>query len=83
MIPALARHDAILRTAVETWHGQVIKTTGDGLMAIFSSVTAAVQACIAAQRGLSEEPWTDTGDLRVRMGFTRVRRRRGHTSAQR
>ena len=48
MIPALARHDAILRTAVETWHGQVIKTAGDGLMAIFSSVTAAVQACIAA-----------------------------------
>jgi predicted ATPase/class 3 adenylate cyclase len=69
MTPALARHDAILRTAVEAWDGQVIKTTGDGLMAIFSSVTAAVQACITAQRGLREEPWADTGDLRVRMGL--------------
>ena len=69
MTPALARHDAILRTAVEVSDGQVIKTTGDGLMAIFSSVTAAVQACIAAQRHLMEEPWADTGDLRVRMGL--------------
>jgi predicted ATPase/class 3 adenylate cyclase len=69
MTPALARHDAILRAAVEAWDGQVIKTTGDGLMAIFSSVTAAIQACIAAQRGLREEPWADTGDLRVRMGL--------------
>jgi len=69
MKPALARHDAILRSAVEGWDGQVIKTTGDGLTAVFSSVTAAVQACIAAQRSLSEEPWADTGDLRVRMGL--------------
>jgi class 3 adenylate cyclase len=69
MTAALARHDTILRTAVEAWDGQVIKTTGDGLMAVFSSVTAAVQASIAAQRGLREEPWPDTGDLRVRMGL--------------
>ena len=30
MTPALARHDAILRTAVEAWNGQVIKTTATG-----------------------------------------------------
>ena len=69
MTAALARHDAILRAAVEAWNEQVIKTTGDGLMAVFSSVAAAVQAWIDAQRGLRDEPWLDTGDLRVRMGL--------------
>jgi class 3 adenylate cyclase len=57
MKPALARHDAILRAAVEGSNGQVVKTTGDGLMAIFSSVAGAVSACVTAQRGLMEEPW--------------------------
>jgi predicted ATPase/class 3 adenylate cyclase len=69
MRPALARHDAILRAAVEGCNGQVVKSTGDGLMAIFSSVTAAVGACVRAQRGLAEEPWGETGPLRVRMGL--------------
>ena len=69
MRPALARHDAILRAAVEGCDGQVVKTTGDGLMAIFSSVPAAVSACVTAQHGLMEEPWGETGPLRVRMGL--------------
>jgi predicted ATPase/class 3 adenylate cyclase len=69
MKPALARHDAILRAAVEGANGQVIKTTGDGLMAIFSSVSAAVFACLTAQRGLMDEPWGEIGALRVRMGL--------------
>jgi predicted ATPase/class 3 adenylate cyclase len=68
MRPALARHDAILRAAVEGCNGQVVKSTGDGLMAIFSSVTAAVRACVTAQCALAEEPWGETGPLRVRMG---------------
>ncbi|HET6752362.1 MAG TPA: adenylate/guanylate cyclase domain-containing protein [Jiangellaceae bacterium] len=69
MKPALARHDAILRAAVEGSNGQVIKTTGDGLMAIFSSVAGAVSACVTAQRGLMEGLWGETGALRVRMGL--------------
>lgn len=35
MKDALQRHDAIARTAIETAHGQVVKTTGDGMMAVF------------------------------------------------
>jgi predicted ATPase/class 3 adenylate cyclase len=69
MRPALARHDAILRSAVEGCHGQVVKSTGDGLMAIFSSFAAAVTACVTAQRALTAEPWGATGPLRVRMGL--------------
>jgi class 3 adenylate cyclase len=66
---ALERHDSILLTAVMAAGGQVVKTTGDGLMAVFGSAADAVRACLAAQRGLGEEPWQETGALRVRMGL--------------
>jgi predicted ATPase/class 3 adenylate cyclase len=69
MRPALARHDAILHTAVERFGGQVVKTTGDGLMAIFPSVSQAVDAGVGAQLQLQYEPWGETGPLRVRMGL--------------
>jgi predicted ATPase/class 3 adenylate cyclase len=66
---ALARHDAILRKAVERFDGQVVKTTGDGLMAIFPSVAGALNSSVRAQLDLSFEPWDKTGPLRVRMGL--------------
>jgi predicted ATPase/class 3 adenylate cyclase len=68
MRQALERHDAILREAVESSNGQVVKTTGDGLMAAFTSTAGAVSACLKGQRGLADEPWGQTGALRVRMG---------------
>jgi predicted ATPase/class 3 adenylate cyclase len=66
---ALERHDSILLTAVAAAGGKVVKTTGDGLMAVFGSAAEAVRACLAAQRGLAEESWPETGALRVRMGL--------------
>jgi predicted ATPase/class 3 adenylate cyclase len=66
---ALERHDAILHAAVAGWNGQVVKTTGDGMMAIFGSAAGGVSACLTAQRGLVDEPWGETGALRVRMGL--------------
>ena len=33
---ALEQHDAILRSAIAKSHGDVVKTTGDGLMAVFA-----------------------------------------------
>ena len=66
---ALKRHDAILRGAIETSGGQVVKTTGDGMVAVFGSATAAATAALAAQRDLTREPWPETGPLRVRMGL--------------
>ena len=39
---ALERHDAILREAVESSNGQVVKSTGDGLMAVFGSAAEGV-----------------------------------------
>jgi predicted ATPase/class 3 adenylate cyclase len=69
MRDSLARHDAILRAAVEGSEGQVVKGTGDGMMAVFESAPNGVSACLAAQRGLAREPWGETGALRVRMGL--------------
>jgi predicted ATPase/class 3 adenylate cyclase len=69
MKDALERHDAILRAAVEGSHGEVVKTTGDGLMAVFPSAPDGVGACVSAQRDLIDQPWGETGALRVRMGL--------------
>lgn len=50
MKAALARHDELLRRAIESHHGYVVKTTGDGCHAVFASAADAVAAVIDAQR---------------------------------
>src|SRR5215203_5545982 len=69
MKDAMERHDEILRDAVNGAGGRVIKITGDGLMAVFSSPSTAATAALEAQRALQREPWAETGPLRVRMGI--------------
>jgi predicted ATPase/class 3 adenylate cyclase len=69
MPQALARHDEILRHAIRTHGGHVVKTTGDGMHAVFAVPTAAVLAARDAQLGLRNERWTASGPLRVRMGL--------------
>jgi class 3 adenylate cyclase len=69
MKDALERHDAILRDAVEASDGQVVKTTGDGVMAVFASPADCANACLKAQHALAHEAWGETGPLRVRMGI--------------
>ena len=68
MKDALSRHDAILRAAIEASAGTVVKTTGDGMMAVFGSAVDATTASLAAQLSVTVEPWGETGPLRVRMG---------------
>jgi predicted ATPase/class 3 adenylate cyclase len=66
---ALARHDALLRDAIEAHSGKVVKTTGDGVHAAFAIPRDAISAAVAAQQGLRAEPWGSPGELRVRMGI--------------
>jgi predicted ATPase/class 3 adenylate cyclase len=66
---ALAQHDHLLRVAVEANGGSVIKTTGDGMLAVFDDPIDAVDAALAAQRMLRDATWGETGPLRVRMAF--------------
>ena len=68
MTSALARHDQILRTAVEVHAGFVVKTTGDGLHAAFPTAPDALRAALEAQRALVAEQWAVPGGLQVRMG---------------
>jgi class 3 adenylate cyclase len=57
---ALAAHDEVLRTAIETHGGYLFSHTGDGVVAAFASPRSAVDAAISAQRAL---------ELPVRMGM--------------
>ena len=66
MSKALERHDAIMGEAIAA-SGRVLKTTGDGAVAVFDSAADAIRACIEAQRALDVEAW-DTSTIRVRMG---------------
>ena len=66
---ALARHDAILARAVEDAGGRVVKTMGDGVMAVFASANDGVVASLTAQRALLHEPWPESAPIRVRMGL--------------
>ena len=68
MAPALARHDSILTDAIDQAGGRLLKTTGDGAIAVFDAVDQAVTASLTAQRDLAAEQWEVTGPLRVRMG---------------
>src|SRR5262245_1827884 len=66
---ALARHDELVRAAVAARGGVVVKGTGDGVHAAFSTAGDAVAAAVVAQEAISSERWEDAAPLRVRMGL--------------
>ena len=71
MRAALARHDEILRNAVEKREGVVVKTTGDGLHAAFATAPDAVAAILEAYQrpdGSVDVP----APLRPYMGIDRI-----------
>src|SRR6266498_4294468 len=69
MPEALARHDAILRQVITAQRGVIFKTVGDGVYTVFTRAGDALEAALAAQRGLDAEGWGETGPLRVRMAL--------------
>src|SRR5229473_848987 len=66
---ALARHDLLLRQAIEAHGGHVFKTVGDQFCAAFASAPEALAAALAAQQAVQTEPWPQTGPLRVRIAL--------------
>ena len=66
---ALARHDALLRQAVERHDGHLVKMTGDGVHAAFATAPDALAAALDAQRALQAEPWDPEAPISVRMGL--------------
>jgi len=70
MAAALARHDAILRETLEIRGGNIFKTIGDAFCAAFPVAISALEAAVAAQRLLRDEPWQeDMEPIKVRMGI--------------
>jgi len=65
---ALARHDAIVRAAVDAHGGYVFSTGGDGFGVTFARSGDALAAAADAQEALGVEPWPDGAGIRVRMG---------------
>lgn len=68
MRAALERHDAIVRTAIESHGGYVFSTGGDGFGATFGRVSDALAAATEAQVALEAEDWPHEAALSVRMG---------------
>ena len=77
MQDAVARHDELVRRAIENAGGYVFTTAGDGFGAAFSDARGALIAALDAQRSLATEP-LPVPELRVRMGLhTGVAQERG------
>jgi predicted ATPase/class 3 adenylate cyclase/Tfp pilus assembly protein PilF len=69
MQTALARHDELLRRAIQQHGGYVFKMVGDAFCCAFSTATDAVQAALGAEKTLFAEEWEETGPLKVRMAL--------------
>jgi len=69
MRSALARHDEILRDAIEANGGYIFKTVGDAFCAAFDSATDAFEVALAGQRALLAEDWNEACVIRVRMAL--------------
>jgi len=71
MKSALATHDEILKHAIETNRGIVIKTTGDGVHAVFTTAMDAVNASLDAQYEVQTSEFLKNSEvsMRVRMGL--------------
>jgi predicted ATPase/class 3 adenylate cyclase len=69
MHAALARHDEILRGAIEEKEGYVFKTVGDAFCCAFPTAPEALEAALSAQRTLFAEEWGVEDGVRVRMAL--------------
>ena len=69
MRAAVARHDELMRQAIERHGGYVFKTVGDAFCAVFHAAPNAVKAGLDAQRALASEDFSAIEGLRVRMGL--------------
>ena len=68
MRAALERHDALCRGAVLAAGGQIVKTTGDGIHAVFEDALQGVHAALQLQQALAAAPPDGGLALKVRAG---------------
>lgn len=63
----LETHDGIVGNCIASFGGSVVKTTGDGFLAVFHNGCALLCAC-EIQRAISRENWDGVGGLSIRIG---------------
>jgi predicted ATPase len=64
-----AEHVDLLRRAIDTNDGVVVRTEGDAVFAVFGEAGSAVRAAVDGQRALQAHAWPDHAPVRVRMGL--------------
>ncbi len=69
MPSTLAAHDALARGAVERHRGKVVKTTGDGIYAVFDDALDALAATLDLQQALADTVATCGIPLHLRCGL--------------
>ena len=78
----LARHDALLRKAIESHGGTVFQTLGHAFCAVFATAPAALAAALAAQAALDSmgAPGRCSFDVRMALHSATLRRRRARVA---
>jgi class 3 adenylate cyclase len=66
----LERHDLIVREALSSHRGREVKHTGDGILASFGHVSAAVDCALEIQSGFGEPISAETDEGRLRIGIS-------------
>lgn len=69
MNAASLQHDNLVREIIAKNGGQVVKGTGDGFHAVFSSASDAVKAALAGQDSIQKADWGLPEAMGVRMGL--------------
>jgi adenylate cyclase len=69
----LGRHDRAVLPALRRHRGRVVKRLGDGLMAVFSSPAAALEAALAMQRAAAYDACRMALRIGLHVGRARVR----------
>lgn len=69
MKAAMARHDSIVRTSIESKGGVVFTTAGDEFCSAFSAPDSALATAIQIQIALAAEEWGEVAPFRVRMAL--------------
>ena len=67
-VKLLAAHDTLVRSRVEHYRGQVVKTAGDGFMVAFRDPEAACRAALGVQKDLRRSLDPRLRPVRVRIG---------------
>jgi class 3 adenylate cyclase len=64
------RHDALLSAQVQAHSGEVIKSTGDGIMAAFLGAADGIACAVAVQQSIHEWNESNVEQLGVRIGIS-------------